>query len=402
MKNSSRFLSLTVLFALASLAASTCAAQSSFTELQKALTDKAAFTQTDFLALGQNQPVVKLLPARDKREVVVAGLVPLQATAEIFLQSFRENMIRKNNPAILEIGAFGQTPTIEDLQQLTFEDADIEDLKDCVVGDCQLKLSEEMIERLHKEVDWDAPDFRPRAIQVLKLMLLDYVREYLSRGDQALIEYHDKESEVRLADEQRDLMAVLGHAVLADVPQFLKSRDPDLRPVEEALVWPKIKFGLKPVIAINHISIYTREAQSGPQILIATKQIYANHYFDSSLALTAFLNVPGANPGTFLFYENRSRADGLGGVFSKLKRRVVENRALESVKAILQQSQLSLQARALNPDEPLPKTTDVSIWRRWKTSRLVACLLVLCIGAVILFVALRSKNWRIGVSRAAN
>ena len=162
-------------------------------------------------ALQQGQTVVKLLPVKDKREVAVSGLVNVQVPAEVFLQSFRESMSRKSNPAILEIGSFSSQPTLDDLKGLTIENRDIEDLKKCVVGDCQLKLSATMIERFHKEVDWEAPDYRNQATQLLKVMLLDYVRDYLARGDVALIEYHDKANEVRLAEEQHALIAASGY-----------------------------------------------------------------------------------------------------------------------------------------------------------------------------------------------
>src|ERR1051325_4085863 len=65
------------------------------------------------------QPVVKLLPTQDKQEIAVGGLVYLQVPPEIFLQSFRESMVRKNDSAILEIGGFSSPPTINDLQNLT-------------------------------------------------------------------------------------------------------------------------------------------------------------------------------------------------------------------------------------------------------------------------------------------
>ncbi|MGH9875689.1 MAG: hypothetical protein ACRD9S_24800, partial [Pyrinomonadaceae bacterium] len=257
------------------------------------------------------------------------------------------------------------------------------------------------------EVNWEVPEYRAQATQLLKLMLLDYVRDYTARGDAALIEYNDKQMAVRLADEQRDLTAALGHDVFTDIPQDLKGfSNSDLPLVEHALVWSKVKFGLKPVIAVNHITIYKREQKSGPQILIASKQIYANHYFDSSLALTAFLSIPGAAPGSnlsYLFYENRSRADGLGGVFSKLKRGMIENRAVDSVKAILHQSQLSLEARALNRSEPLPATTsDAWSLRRWKVGRAQIFLLSLCFIALVILVGLRSYNWKVGITGATH
>src|SRR5215467_9684761 len=86
--------------------ARTTLAQASFGEFQKLLRDKAAFEETDFAALQLNQPVVRLAPTSDKQEIAVAGLVNIQASAEEFLRSYRDSMMRKNNTAILEIGSF--------------------------------------------------------------------------------------------------------------------------------------------------------------------------------------------------------------------------------------------------------------------------------------------------------
>jgi len=248
-------------------------AQNSISDFQKILPEKATFNESDFAALEQGRPVVRLLPVSDKREVAVCGLVKLQVPAEQFLQSFRQGMTRKVNPAILEIGRFNDRPTPADLQTLTIEDRDLEDLKECVVGDCKLKLSAKMIESLHKEIDWGAPDYRIQATQLLKQMLLEYVSDYLRRGDVALIEYNDKSKEVRLAEEQRALIAASTHTnnVLDELRQPLNgSRKSELSMVESAIVWSKIKFGLKPVIAINHRTIYKREQESGPQVLITS------------------------------------------------------------------------------------------------------------------------------------
>jgi hypothetical protein len=309
-------------------------AQDSLAEFHKILRDKATFEETDFAAVGQGETVVRLLPAKDTKEVAVCGLVSLQVPAETFLQSFRESMTRRSNSAILEIGRFSGTPTPADLQALTFEDRDIDDLKECAVGNCKLKLSAMMIERLHNEVDWAAPDFRIQATRLLKSMLLEYVRDYLERGDVALIQYNDKPEEVRLAEEQHALVPASRYLdnVLPDFSRQLKGfAKSEVSLVENAIVWSKIKFGLKPVIAFNHILVYRRNQVSGPQVLVTSKQIYANHYFDSSLALTAFLTIPGASPESYLFYENRSRADGLGGAFGRLMRGIVEDKAVSAL-----------------------------------------------------------------------
>jgi hypothetical protein len=293
---------------------------------------------------------------------------------------------------------------LADLQTLTIEDRDIEDLKECVIGDCRLKLSAAMIERLHKEVNWDAPDYRSQATQLLKVMLLDYVRDYLARGDVALIEYSDKPKQVRLADEQRTLMAAPTYFkdAIHDFPNYVKGfSSSDTSIVENAIVWSKIKFGLKPVFAINHIIIHKRAQQSGPQVLIASKQIYANHYFNSSLGLTAFVNIPGPTPGSYLVYENRSRVDGLEGMFGKLKRGVVENRAIDGLKGILEHSQVTLNARA-SGTESTPAPERKRSWRRWTLGGVHLFWWLSLITAFIALLALSSYDWRGGLARGAH
>ncbi|HEX3248370.1 MAG TPA: hypothetical protein VHS05_03005 [Pyrinomonadaceae bacterium] len=322
---------------LVGLVASTVWGQASLADFQKTLEQKAAFQSTDFAALQLNQPVVRLAPTVDKREIAVSGLVNVRADADEFLRSYRDSMTRKTNPAILEIGSFGPEANLNDLAGLTLDPGDIEDLKDCVVGDCELKLSAAMIARFRKEIDWTAPNYQLNVTNLFKQMLLDYVRDYRTRGEAALIEYNDKRDEVSLAAEQHALNDASSY-----INDFLSQAKPELHLAEDSLVWSKIKFGLKPVISINHVRIYRRSSDTGPQVLIASNQIYANHYFNASLALTAFVNVPGVDQGAYLVYENRSRADGLEGPFGKIKRGVVEKKALEGLKAILAHSQASL------------------------------------------------------------
>lgn len=327
---------------LVCVGATTALAQTSLAEFHRVLREKAAFEEHDFAALQLHQPVVRLAPTSDKREVAVTGLVNINASAEDFLRSYRDSMMRKSNAAILEIGSFGPEPALADLEGLTLETADIDDLRECIAGDCQIKLSAPMIERFRREIDWAAPDYQLRVTNLFKEMLVAYIKDYRTHGEAALIEYNDKRDSISLANEQRALNSATGY-----VNSFLAGTKSDLQLIEEALVWSKIKFGLKPVIAVNHVSIYKRNSDVGPQVLVASNQIYANHYFNAFLALTAFVNVPGATNGSYLVYENRSRADGLEGPFGKIKRGVVEKKALEGLRGIIAQSKASLEGPAL-------------------------------------------------------
>src|SRR5262249_29283224 len=162
----------------------------------------------------------------------VSGLVSLHASADEFLRSYRESLTHKNNAAVLEAGSFSAVPSLSDLENLTLDAQDIEDLKECVVGDCQIKLSAAMIERFAREINWQSPNYPQQVTQLFRTMLLDYVRDYRARGDAALIEYNDKQTEVRVADEQAALSRVSGY--LNDVSATISPRtNSELRPLDE-------------------------------------------------------------------------------------------------------------------------------------------------------------------------
>ena len=364
------------------IAATPVGAQTSLAELQKLLHEKAAFEATDFDALQRGETIVRLVPAQEKREVAVSGLVTLRANADEFLQSYRESLTRKSNAAVLEVGAFGAVPALADLESLTLDAEDVEDLKECVVGACEIKLSAEMIRRFAREVNWQAPDYAQQATQLFRTMLLEYVKDYRSRGDAALIQYHDKQNQVRVADEHQALTRGSGY-----LSEVLPSAASELKPFEELLVWSKIKFGLKPVIAINHVKIYKRDRDLGPQILAVSKQIYANHYFNSSLALTAFVTVAG--PTSYLVYENRSRADGLEGPLGKFKRSIVQNKAVDGLKGVLEQTKLALEAPALGRESALASANVSGGWGRRLFGGIRPLLWFLIISALIALLALR-------------
>src|ERR1043165_7672829 len=122
---------LVLVYGLLCSAAITADAQTSPAELQKVLQEKAAFAETDFAALARGETIVKVAPVQDKREIALSGLVSLRASAEDLLRSYRESLTNRTNGAVLEIGSFSGTPALSDLQNLTLEPQDIEDLKEC-------------------------------------------------------------------------------------------------------------------------------------------------------------------------------------------------------------------------------------------------------------------------------
>jgi hypothetical protein len=224
---------------------------------------------------------------------------------------------------------------LEDLAGLTLDPAEIDSIKRCRPNSCDLKFSSQLIERFRKEVNWNAPDFRERVNAVARDGLLKYVQAYLKGGNAALGEYNDKSYPVRLVDEFRSLLepAPYMYGYNGEFQNYLLNF-PNSRPAnsENFLYWSKDKFGLKPVISITHITVYRVPRANGSDVLIASKGIYANHYFEASLGLTGFIHSSSEPSRTYLIYINRSKADALRGLFAGLKRSLISGSLRDGAK----------------------------------------------------------------------
>lgn len=366
-----------------------CLAQASVEDFRAALNAEAGFTGDDWSALERGGIVVKLLPVLDKREVGVCGVARLQGRPEVIMKVFRESMVQQNSHAILATGKFSNPPTHADLQTLSLEDRDIEDLRKCVIGRCELKLSAAMIGRFQREVNWKNLAYKSQANRVFRELLLDYIRDYQRRGDAVLIEYHDQRRAISVREEHQALLDRILYVAdfSPEFASYLKSfRYSELPNVESHINWTKLKFGLKPVIIVTQV--YERPAHRDQHILSISKQIYANHYFDSSLTMTAVLPIPTANGSSdsYLLYTNASRSDSLAGSFSSITRGLVESESVENLNALLLQTIANVEVAAANQfrSNPAASQNPITEWLL-RGSRLYAGLFALILlGSLIL------------------
>ena len=351
--------------------AATSAAQAPAETFRDVLSRQAAFTPDELGALEREGLVVKILPAVDKREVAFCGVARLQGTPDAALAAFKGSLTLKNGGGIRAGGVFGTPPAPEDLATLTLEKREVEGLKRCAAGDCKLKLTGAMIERLRGEADWAAPDHPAQAARLFRSLLADRVRDYLARGDAALADRDGRAKAARPGDEeQRSLLGSLPY-LNESAPEFadyLRSFPRrELAGVENRVHWSRFKLGLKPVIVVTHTATYARRHENAPQILAATKQLYANHYFDSSLSLTLVTSAPSAGGAaeTYLLYVNRTRADTFDGLFGGLKRRLVEGEVLDNLRGILQQTRQSARLLPASQSAPGPEAGEGAGARPW-------------------------------------
>jgi len=324
----------------------------------------------------------------------------LPSDPETTLKAFQLSSSQLKQKSILQSGKFSNPPRTEDLGSLTLSDRDIEDLKKCTVGDCKLKLSAAMIQRFQKSIDWNAIDYKEQVNQLFRLMIVEYVTAYLQKGDAALIEYADQSSIVSLAREQESLLTNLLYINDA-APDFvchLKSFPRSSVPVEHSLSWAMINFGLKPVLVINDISTYRSEVDGIPRVLVLSKQIYANHYLDASLSLTAAIGNQ-SRTSSHLLYVNHSRASALASMFSKLKRQIVESKATNNLEDVLQQTRQNIDV-VLNNSPASFEPTWPERTTKWYAMRIIPGSALLILIGILLYSTFQRKIARSGKSKA--
>jgi hypothetical protein len=297
---------------------------------QELLQTRLDITEANLASLARGEAITRVLRTKQDEEIAALRIVRVDVSAELFIHGFRDIVAFKKSSSVLQVGKFSNPPRPEDLNGLTLDPCCLDAIKHCEAGQCAVQMSDQMMERFRGEINPGAPGYEARANSLARKILVDYVKAYLLAGNPALIEYHDQEKVVRLADQYRYLLEQ--SRFLADyapefykyLEEFPKASSPN---VENFIYWSKEKYGLKPVLSITHVAIYKRTLGNRTEVLVASKQLYANHYFDASLGLTVFVegNERGAL-GSYLMYLNRSHIGALRGYFVRLKRSFIEAR----------------------------------------------------------------------------
>ena len=321
-------------------------AQAGTQDMGSFLRERIKLTNEEIGDLQRGMTISKVLPS-EKHEVAVFGIVLVNAPADFFVEHFRDIESYKKSTEVPIVKKFSDPPSILDLAQLEVDQQDFDALKNCKVGACDVKLPAQIIERLQKEVNWTSPDAPRQVNRLARSALLEYVKRYSAGGNAALSEYNDKKEPLRIA-EQFDAILQASPYIYDYQPRFYEYLraypEKRLKNVENFIYWSKEKFGLKPVISVTHVSIYRPEPGLA---LIASKQLYASHYFEASLGLTvarAAPQSPGASgPSFYLLYLNRSRSDALHGGFSGMVRGKVKDRSRNGAQKSLEKIKLSIE-----------------------------------------------------------
>jgi hypothetical protein len=295
------------------------------------LTAAFGMSAADIARIDAGRVVTRTLETSDKREVATLGIVRISTTPATYVERLLDIASFKRTEDILQIAKFGSPPQVDDLASLTLDEADIKALRECRVGDCAVRLPASEIERVRREIDWQAPDASRRAHQRVRQLLVDYVVRYQTNGAAAAMEYADRSPGLHVGREFASLVAAdaTTWTYVPSLRRHLLDYPAHGAPgATDFVYWSKERVHRRLVVSITHVAIAPATDASPVSYAIASKQIYAMHYFDASLGLTLLVrDATAPSPATYVVYLNRSRIDLFEGFFGGVARRIVVGKA---------------------------------------------------------------------------
>ena len=300
-------------------------------ELKSYLRDKARFTDKEIASIDRGVAIAKLLPTKTPAEVFVVGIVHIQSTPEEYVHlAFNLDRLRKL-PGYLDVQKVHQRPQISDFQGFTLEPEDIQALRTCRPGRCDIQLPAEVMEALKNGIDWSQPDVEEQINLRLQKKVLAALTDYQANGNSVLTTYHDKDEPFHIRQQFQDWLerSVGLSDYLPKLSEYLLEY-PRVKPPhgESLFYWEKVNFGMKPTIRLNHAITYRADHPETDDRIVVVKQLYASHYFQLALDLSACVPKDPMNPqaGFYLVTLKGSIQQGFTGFRGAFLRQIATSK----------------------------------------------------------------------------
>src|SRR5438876_5838250 len=287
-------------------------------QLTQFLEQSIRLDATQLEAIERGEPVVKVLDTRDRRDVALFGIITAPRTRDDYFRALRDFPTSLRTSTRPHFGIFSTPAGEADVATLTVTTRDVADMKDCKPGDCVAKLPATDMRRIHDETNWSAPaaDIQAQLSAYARRRLVEYVTDYRRRGDSAMALYDDRGNVTVRSSEAFAAQFAESPYVYQTVPSLQKyfadyPRGALPPGASEIIFWSEdVLPRLRPILSVTHLLVYTPPELPG-MTLAAAKQIYADHYFETAVDLTA---VVDRNLGTYLVVLRRYRLVILTGV----------------------------------------------------------------------------------------
>jgi hypothetical protein len=301
--------------------------------------------------IQRGKPVAKIMQSRTPDEVFVFGSVYVNSTPERYLKLVSDIDALRKLPGFLAIRKFSDPPKLSDLDDFTLEEKDVEELKNCRPGHCEIQLPTEAMEEFQRSVNWRAPDHADQVNRLAQKMALDALERYRQGGNAALGTYRDKDHPAQVAETFRSLLSQSKglpvympelQSYLLDYPSAKSDN------INSQFYWEKVNFGLKPTLRIVQAIVYRGADPSKPALAVADKQLYASHYFETALDLTVCArdSSKAEQKGFYLITLKGSQQAGLTGFKGSIVRKAAVGKTRSSLESSLRALKQQMEAQA--------------------------------------------------------
>jgi hypothetical protein len=288
-------------------------------------------------------PVTRLLGGDASKEVGVFGAIWIDAPADEYVRRVNDIETFEKGGAFRVTRRISDPPLRSDFDQLVVPPDDAADLKDCRVGACEIKLSAEALQRVRREVDFSKPTAANDVNRVARHLAFELVTAYREGGNQRLAVYRDNEHPTFVAKEVETLVGSMPalEEFLPGLRDYLLGYPAVALPgAQSFLYWQEAQFGLKPTVRISHLTVHGRP----DAVIVASKLLYASHYFWTALELRVLVPDPPRGRGFWFVNVNRSRSDGLSGFVGRIIRGRVRGEAEKGLQNALALTKQNLES----------------------------------------------------------
>jgi len=311
--------------------------------LEHYLANVVRLTADERQRLVKGQPVTKLLEADQSKEVAVFGAVWMNAPIRRYVDAVTDIESFEKGSGFKVTRRISMPPRLGDFADLRLPDGDLDALRTCRIGDCEVKLGEGALRRFRSEIDWNAPNARAAANALMRQLAFDYVNRYLEGGNGQLAAYRDTSRPTFVAQEFASMTSRMPELTtyMPNLRRYLLEFPRVTLPQATSfLYWQETEFGLKPTIRISHLTI----RESPEDTVVASKMLYASHYFWTGLELRVLLPDASRGSGFWFVTVNRSRSDGLSGFTGVFVRRRVRSAVEDGTLAALRSTKQRLES----------------------------------------------------------
>jgi hypothetical protein len=291
-------------------------------DLDLLLRSRLGLTPSQVAAVREGRPVAVALPSSVDREIQVGGAVHVGAPADRLTALLQDVERLETGHGFLQTKRLSDPPRLADFKDLQLPADDIAALRKCRPGDCSVKLGKGAFDLLAR-IDWTASDVTAKVNDLTRATALTYIDAYRKGGNAELAIYLDSKRPQFIATEFAGLMAraQVWPEVLRPLYEYLLTYPATSAPTNSTgfFYWSMAEFGLKPVLRLNHVVVFPTGHPAGPYSVVAVKQLYASHYFQTALEIRAVVSDEGQSAsGSTLVIVNMARSDGLTGLFGGL------------------------------------------------------------------------------------